>query len=570
MKSNVERQDYAGSASCEVCHSEIYKKWAASPMRRMTRLPSPSHGEPPFDGRAFHFKGDTVTLSTHDEARFMRVERKDEPAEVYKVTRVIGGRYREDFAGRQVREESGASKPIAGPDEPVLPVSWMLFDQTLRYKGYSVMVKERPHLGAHGAPWRKTCIFCHNTVPYLSTVFDDLDGGKKTYQGSVTDGLLPDARRWRVEPKDGDLLAAALRAEVLRLDPKRKSKGIKLEDELADAIDVTAARFDEQHLVEVGIGCESCHNGSRGHVEEQRRLPSFAPRGPLVKTVTPDHKEGTKAEQTTHVCARCHTVLFSRYPYTWEGGQRKTNPGGSTINSGEARDFLLGGCASQMTCTACHDPHTEDSKAKLAELGTLAGNGVCVKCHGKYQGDAALGAHTHHDPKGQGSACLACHMPKKQTGLGYDLGRYHRIGSPTDRDRVEKDRPIECALCHEDKSVKSLVGSMEQWWSKKYSRRALEVLYGEDLDATVISSTLAHGKPHELITAAGVIKERNQKGNEVMLAEHLSHEFPLVRYYARAALEKTTGRKVDIDLDGDEKSIKAGASAWLAAGGKKR
>ena len=52
-------------------------------------------------------------------------------------------------------------------------------------------------------------------------------------------------------------------------------------------------------------------------------------------------------------------------------------------------------------------------------------------------------------------------MPKKNTGLGYQLTRYHRIGSPTDAARVEKDRPLECALCHADKSVASLVSTME-------------------------------------------------------------------------------------------------------------
>jgi hypothetical protein len=34
------------------------------------------------------------------------------------------------------------------------------------------------------------------------------------------------------------------------------------------AIKVTRARFDEDDRVELGVGCESCHLGSREHVAE--------------------------------------------------------------------------------------------------------------------------------------------------------------------------------------------------------------------------------------------------------------------------------------------------------------
>src|SRR5262249_36661310 len=162
------------------------------------------------------------------------------------------------------------------------------------------------------------------------------------------------------------------------------------------------------------------------------------------------------AETTNRACARCHQVLFTRYPYTWEGAMRANHPGGSHITSGEARDFLLGGCSGALSCTGCHDPHGEDAPDTLARMATPAGNVRCVSGHTRYRDPGALAAHAHHDPSGPGGACIACHMPKKNMGLGYALTRYHRIGSPTDRERVELDRPIECALCHTDKSVGEL------------------------------------------------------------------------------------------------------------------
>src|SRR6185436_351566 len=118
----------------------------------------------------------------------------------------------------------------------------------------------------------------------------------------------------------------------------------------------------------------------------------------------------------------------------------------------------------------------------------------------------ALRAHAHHDPSGAGGACIGCHMPKKNMGLGYALTRYHRIGSPTDRARVEGDRPLECALCHVDKSVGELVGAMERFWGKRYDRAALTALYG-DLGGSALLSTVVRGKAHEQATAMHVLGE---------------------------------------------------------------
>ena len=89
---------------------------------------------------------------------------------------------------------------------------------------------------------------------------------------------------------------------------------------------------------------------------------------------------------------------------------------------------------------------------------------------------------------GAGGRCLGCHMPKKNLSLDNRLGRYHRIASPTETAKVEGDRPLECALCHADKSVESLVATMEAWWHKSYDRARLRALYGADLRTPIRSS----------------------------------------------------------------------------------
>ena len=270
------------------------------------------------------------------------------------------------------------------------------------------------------------------------------------------------------------------------------------------------SHFDARHFVEVGIGCEACHGGSREHVANPRVHPSFAPRSPFLEVRREAGGDITRAEEVNRVCARCHQVLFSRYLFTWEGGTRRPGnadaAGGSSITSGEARDFLLGGCAQRMSCATCHDPHAEDKRADLERLTSVAGNAVCVRCHAQYAPAPALAAHAHHDPGGAGASCVGCHMPKKNMGLGYALTRYHRIGRPNDPVRVERDRPIECALCHADKTVADLVTTMEGWWGKRYDRAALADLYGT-LDARPLVATLTRGKAHEQAVAVAVLGE---------------------------------------------------------------
>jgi hypothetical protein len=64
-----------------------------------------------------------------------------------------------------------------------LPVTYYFQTQGYRPKGYSVMTHERPGLHAGGV-WNQTCIFCHNTVPWLDTVLGALAGNSPpAFQG---------------------------------------------------------------------------------------------------------------------------------------------------------------------------------------------------------------------------------------------------------------------------------------------------------------------------------------------------------------------------------------------------
>lgn len=556
LRSNVTRTDYAGSAACVPCHADEAAAWERSPMHRMTRDARGAEVRAPFDGTTWRFKEDAVVLEHRGQDRFVRIDPASGPSKTYRVTRIIGGRTREDFAGVEV----------GGHDEEVvLPVSYLLAPGTLRYKGYSVMVHERSTLHA-GPIWSRTCIFCHNTVPEMDRLLGALAGPSAPgYQGEQVDRWLPADRRAHAQVTDEAGFSTAASDEIARLGGVAPRAGDDPRATARRAVDVVRAGFDGAALIEVGIGCEACHGGAREHTRDPRVLPSLVPVAPWlgIASSSPPPFAGpppsvpvgsaAKAQAINRACARCHQVLFSRYPFTWEGGRRDATAGGSHINSGEGRDFLLGGCASAMACTACHDPHGADPEEKLRALATPAGNATCTACHSELADGARLKEHSHHDPGGAGGSCVACHMPRKNMGLGGTLTRYHRIGSPTDPARVLGDRPLECALCHADRTVGALVDAMERWWPVRYPRQRLVELYGS-LDANVMRATLERGKPHEQAVAIATLGEQRDRSAAPLIAKQLVGEYPLVREWAKRALTSILGR-CDVDLAASDEAI---------------
>jgi hypothetical protein len=128
--------------------------------------------------------------------------------------------------------------------------------------------------------------------------------------------------------------------------------------------------------------------------------------------------------------------------------------------------------------------------------------------------------------------------------------------------RVEGDRPLECALCHADRTVEQLVSTMERWWGRRYDREKLRRLYG-GLDKNPLFATLAYGKPHEQATAASVLGELGGPSAVNAIALQLTNPIPLVRYYARAALEHASGRAVPIDVEAEDAEILRATQQWL-------
>ena len=332
----------------------------------------------------------------------------------------------------------------------------------------------------------------------------------KPYQGEVVDPLLPRERRaeWIVTDPAG--LSSALETELARLGVKR-SHPTPLQ-----AISATRGAFRREHLVELGIGCESCHLGAAEHVRDPSKLPSFEPRSSFFAVKWPARVHGgaseLRATRINRACARCHQVVFSGYEPTWEGGTRHGNAGGSHINSGEARDMMLGACASRLSCAECHEPHAADATAKLRALVGTQQDALCTQCHDRYVvaggSPSALASRA-----GRGGRRAVCRVTcRRRTSRSTERPLATTASARrTIRSACSLDRPMECALCHADKSVESLVKTTETWWKRPYDREALRKLYGS-LDANVLLATAERGKPHEQAVAFYVLGEARSQG----------------------------------------------------------
>jgi hypothetical protein len=71
------------------------------------------------------------------------------------------------------------------------------------------------------------------------------------------------------------------------------------------------------------------------------------------------------------------------------------------------------------------------------------------------------------------------------------------------------------------------------------------------------------GKPHEQIVGAAVLGERGPRSAAAALAPLVGNEYPMVRYFAREAIERLVGKALPVDLDGDAKVLEGQTRDFL-------
>lgn len=231
--------------------------------------------------------------------------------------------------------------------------------------------------------------------------------------------------------------------------------------------------------VEWNVGCEECHGAGSEHAVHPRR----------DNILNPARMDYVHASDT---CIQCHSQgrplqnpIDGKY-YDWPvgfhvgldlsdywrleghklGEETFTHfPDGTAHkNRMQGNDFVQSLMYTRgVTCFSCHDPHGTPNEALLRKPI----NQICLTCHGPNTQNgphaASIEAHTHHSANGEGSRCVACHMPKiEQTVANVNVASHtFRFVTPAETDSLKI--PNACNVCHSDRSTAWAAQVLASW-----------------------------------------------------------------------------------------------------------
>ena len=239
----------------------------------------------------------------------------------------------------------------------------------------------------------------------------------------------------------------------------------------------TVARAYRTSAQSLAINCESCHGPGTTHLARVRDPEAIA-RGDLAMPPL----AALDKDQSLGTCWQCHalkdqvrsgsssgTTLAEYYSIRLpQLGDEALFPDGRTRTFAYQEGHLYSDCYRNggMTCTSCHDPHTQKYRdVDGSELPGRFDDRQCTGCHASKADSAAR--HTRHATNSPGSRCTACHMPYLQQP---ELGR--AIPYARSDHSIAIPRPVEdslqgivsaCKGCHEPASPSTLADSIRSW-----------------------------------------------------------------------------------------------------------
>ena len=262
-------------------------------------------------------------------------------------------------------------------------------------------------------------------------------------------------------------------------------------------------------MVEMSVGCESCHGPMAEHVKWQQPRAQPAKGDPTLRKFAPSI--------TMSACGACH-ARRSELTGEFEAGDAFLDHFLLTIPDetdlyfpdGQVRDenyeyasFLSSGMFTKgVTCMDCHEPHTAKVKA--------SDNSLCLRCHEAPLPPAPriiAATHTFHPPGKEGSRCVDCHMPVT-TYMQRHPRRDHGFTIPDPLLTKEHGIPNACNRCHQDKDVDWSIAAVEKWYGPRMERptraraRTMARARNGDTNALPHLLQLAHSESNGLWRAA--------------------------------------------------------------------
>jgi predicted CXXCH cytochrome family protein len=285
---------------------------------------------------------------------------------------------------------------------------------------------------------------------------------------------------------------------------------------------------------EVNVACESCHGPGRDHVI-------------AVNKDTEDpyaEMKNLSTEEKTNSCGACH----ARRTMLLDSGDPQANfldayfPQTLNNNFYEAdgqikeEDFVYGSFISSkmhrnhVTCTNCHNPHTNKLKAE--------GNDLCLQCH---DNNYAQETHTHHPVNTEGNQCVNCHMDGKMYMVN-DYRRDHSFRVPRPDQSVHYGTSNACNSCHKDKDAKWAATKVNMWYGATrayhFSDDLLPGSLGNEVALKHLINLLNNDSVPEIVKATAIDYVQQNPSEEAtnVLLEALSSKDALVRLKAFSGL----------------------------------
>lgn len=245
------------------------------------------------------------------------------------------------------------------------------------------------------------------------------------------------------------------------------------------------------------------------------------------------------------ICAGCHSRRSILQPHSYGQDFLDTNSlsllsSDLYFSDGQIREevFVYGSFLQSkmhqegVVCSNCHNPHS----AKVYDDG----NTLCTGCHRAEVFDRS--EHHHHKINSSGAACKNCHMPETMY-MVIDPRRDHSLRIPDPSLSIEFGIPNACNQCHRDKDPQWAMKNTFKWYGPRvehvYAKTFHQAGLGE-LDSDRQLSILAMDKNLPAIVRATALNLLQRYGGQmaVVTASQLLYDVEsLVRRAAVALIE---------------------------------
>ena len=426
--------DYAGSAACKSCHGGIYRAWSQSGMSKMFRPYATPNVIGDFEKNNEYFLGDDeiyrdgalkivpgpdrkpyAKMTIRDGRHFFSIQQSNGQWHSYPVDYTIGSKWQQAYATK-----------LPNGEIKVFPIQynaaakrWVNFWKIIDDPGSPRADLRHWENFDPATTYQTNCAVCHTSQ------LTDLTGGDPP-------GIH---REFREPGIDCEMCHGPSQRHIAAMENGDASNNAPLDPP------VDFAKIGNRDFIAI---CSQCH------MQSALRVPG--PHGEI------------NYSRTGAFFMRYESIPlgeFSRKGFYKDGGFRQTT---FIVESLQRSQCFLKG---QVTCAACHNPHSHDESANLTSLKYPDDpDRMCTGCHTQFQEKSAAAAHTHHSPDSEGSRCVGCHMPKIMDAV-LMRARTHKIDSTPNADLTlrfgEEESPNACLLCHAQKDAQWVKAAMQQW-----------------------------------------------------------------------------------------------------------